>query len=294
MKTDIFLDSGAFSAFTQNVSIDINEYISFIKEHEKYLSVYANLDVIGSAEGTWKNQRRMERAGLNPLPCFHYGEDIYWLQKYLDRNHDYIALGGMVPISSKDLKIWLDEIWSNYLTDSKGMPVVKVHGFGLTSFNLMKRYPWWSVDSTSWVMTGRMGGVLVPKFKNGKYDYKQDAWKIQLSSRSPAKAEAGKHLESMPPTARQHIIEYFTHKGFKVGVSSFKTESANYELKENEKWAAKEINGKRDVEIVLEEGLCNDYRQRDELNIMYYLDLEKNWRSWPWPFKLQKSAGFGL
>ena len=74
-KVDLFLDSGAFSAMTQGVKIDIYEYIDFIKEHEDVLEVYANLDVIGSAEGTWKNQMIMEEAGLKPLPVFHYGED---------------------------------------------------------------------------------------------------------------------------------------------------------------------------------------------------------------------------
>lgn len=293
-KTDIFLDSGAFSAFTQGVNIDIQEYIDFIKTHEEHLTVYANLDVIGSAEGTWKNQRRMEKAGLMPLPCFHYGEDPKWLKMYLSRGYDYIALGGMVPISTQDLKIWLDDIWKNYLTDDEGMPIIKVHGFGLTSNSLMRRYPWWSVDSTSWVMTGRMGGVYVPKFKNGRYDYSEDCWKVQVSNRSPSKDEPGKHLQSFSPAARKNIEQYFTSKGFKVGQSVFRTENADYVLKENEKWNGKEVSGNRQVEEILEPGLCNDYKQRDELNIIYFLDLEKNWRTWPWPFQPRVSKSFSL
>ena len=293
-KTDIFLDSGAFSAFTQGVNIDIQEYIDFIKTHKEHLTVYANLDVIGSPEGTWKNQRRMEKAGLMPLPCFHYGEDPKWLKMYLSRGYEYIALGGMVPISTPDLKIWLDDIWKNYLTDAEGMPIIKVHGFGLTSNSLMRRYPWWSVDSTSWVMTGRMGGVYVPKFKNGAYDYSEDCWKVQVSNRSPSKDEPGKHLQSFPPTARKNIEQYFVFKGFKVGRSVFRTEKADYELKENEKWNGKEVAGNRELEEILESGLCNDYKQRDELNIIYFLDLEKNWRPWPWPFQPRVSKSFSL
>lgn len=613
-KVDIFLDSGAFSAFTQGVNIDIQEYIDFIKTHQDHLTVYANLDVIGSPEGTWKNQRRMEKAGLMPLPCFHYGEDPKWLVMYLSRGYEYIALGGMVPISTPDLKIWLDDIWKNYLTDAEGMPIIKVHGFGLTSNSLMRRYPWFcmteedhevltkkgwaslselsvgdeifafnngkaewqqiqeipifevedamirhlhnrnfeamvtghhrwqisnmnsknekyswrtsdtllagdcidrvgkydfpltspytdtqiqalawfwtdgtikrrpkykndsvviyqsnsanlekcqmirktlneagesfcesvsrgdsisfelygdlakwlleqapekklsidlpflmtekqaqdfikysiladgsqtnlkraegfsltvtrevkkenleiiriiclllqiptsvydnnskpsrglqsssvkhiyvnqiekkavsytgrlwcvrvpsgafftkcrdkiyvtgnSVDSTSWVMTGRMGGVYVPKFKNGQYDYSEDCWKVQVSNRSPSKDEPGKHLQSFSPAARKNIEQYFTSKGFKVGQSVFRIEKAGYELKENEKWNGKEVGGNREVEEILESGLCNDYKQRDELNIIYFLDLEKNWRAWPWPFQPRVSKGFSL
>lgn len=38
---NLFLDSGAYSAYTKGVNIDIQEYISFIKSNIKYISVYA-------------------------------------------------------------------------------------------------------------------------------------------------------------------------------------------------------------------------------------------------------------
>ena len=54
-----------------------------------------------------------------------------------------------------------------------------------------------------------------------------------------------------------------------------------YELQENERWVEKDV----EVEVIEEEGLSNDYRKRDELNIKYYLDLEASVPEWPWPFK---------
>ena len=80
-KVNLFLDSGAFSAFTQGAEINIVDYIAFIKKNKKYIETYAVLDVIGSAEKTWENQRIMEKAGLSPLPCFHFGEGVKWLKK---------------------------------------------------------------------------------------------------------------------------------------------------------------------------------------------------------------------
>ncbi len=290
---DIFLDSGAFSAFTQGVDIDLEEYANFIKDHKKHLQVYANLDVIGSAKGTYKNQLALERLGVDPLPCFHYGEDPKWLKKYIARGYDYIALGGMVPISSKDLRPWLDDIFTNYLTDDKGMPIIKVHGFGLTAYKLMKRYPWYSVDSTSWVVTGRLGGIYVPRRINGEINYDQDAWKIQVSNRSPSKKEAGKHLETLTPTYKKEILRYIEEKGYSLGVSEFKTvDFKDYGLQESEKWAGKEKDGQREVETIIEPGISNDYKLRDEMNIIYFLDLEKSWRKWPWAFKVKRAQGF--
>ena len=259
-KVDLFLDSGAFSALTQGVEIDIQEYIKFIKEHEDVIDIYANLDVIGSAEGTWKNQITMEKAGLNPMPVYHYGEDVKWLKRYLKRGYDYIALGGLVGASSSALKSWLDPIWKDYLTTDDGMPIIKVHGFGLTSLTLMKRYPWYSVDSTSWVVTGRMGSIMIPlpDHSNGGWDYMKNPLKVDVSSQSPNSVSSMKknspnardakpiHITNLKPAgAREYALKYIKDKGYKLGKSEFRMESQDYELKENEKWADKKPKDKK-------------------------------------------------
>lgn len=254
---NIFLDSGAFSAWSKGVKIDIDEYIKFIKEHEDYLEVYAVLDDINDPAITWKNQLYMEKQGVNPLPCFHYGEDEKWLKRYL-KKYEYIALGGMVPIPNQKLVKWLDEIFSKYICDEKGIPQTKIHGFGLTSIPLMIRYPWYSVDSTSWVLTGRFGAVYVPKTKNGKRDYLQIPYKINISDKSPKVKEAGSHFSNLSKAEQKYVIEYFSEKGYTP------------------------------------EELSSEYQKRDEINIHYFLDLEKFLPPWPQPFKLKSQKGLGL
>jgi hypothetical protein len=292
-KISLFLDSGAFSAWSKGINIDIQEYIKFIKQHEKYIDVYAVLDDILDPEKTLQNQKIMEKAGLSPLPCFHFGEPIKYLQNYLE-NYDYVALGGMVPISSKDLSIWLDELFRDFICDHKGIPKVKIHGFGLTSLRLMFRYPWYSVDSTSWVMTSRMGGVMVPRYKSGKWIYDENSWKISVSARSPDKSEAGKHIDTFSARQKQHILNYFSEKGYVLGRSKFELVTKIYKLKKNEKWNGPAVGNKREIEIIIEPGLCNDYKLRDEINIIYYLDLEKSMPKWPWAFKAKGMKGFDL
>lgn len=284
-KVDLFLDSGAFSAWTQNKVINIDEYIQFIKENEKVISVYSNLDVIGDATATWQNQMIMEKAGLHPIPCYHYGDDIKWLKRILSKDYEYIALGGMVPITTNALIQWLDQLYHNFLTDEKGMPIVKVHGFGLTSLRLILRYPWYSVDSTSWVVTGRMGSVYIPKFKAGQWVYNEDSWKVAVSNRSPSMKEAGKHISTMSKLEKKIFLDYVEMKGYSLGKSEFKVVPSTYELAENERWSEKKSSNKtREVEILLEEGISNKYQLRDELNIIYFLDLENNTPQWPWAF----------
>jgi hypothetical protein len=296
-KVELFLDSGAFSAWSQGKTIDINEYIDFIKEHKKVIDVYANLDVIGDAQATWKNQVVMEKAGLHPLPVFHFGEDMKWLIKMLEKDYDYIGLGGMVPISTTNLYHWLDDLFTNYLTDKYGIPIVKIHGFGLTSLRLMLRYPWYSVDSTSWVLTGRMGAIFVPKFRGKDWIYNDDPWKINVSNKSPDRKEAGKHITTMSPMEKRILLDYINDKGYKLGKSDYKIVSPDYELAENEKWSEKKSEdkrAKREVEIITEAGVSNRYQLRDEMNILYFLDLEKSMPKWPWPFKKKEAPEKGF
>lgn len=293
---ELFLDSGAFSAWTKGVSIDIHDYIEFIKQHEQHLTLYANLDVIGekgrrpnrdTAATSLENLRIMEKAGLRPLPVFHIGEPFEYLQHYID-NYDYIAIGGAVGESTGNLLTALTTIFANYICDSKGYPKVKVHAFGITSLAIMLRFPWYSVDSTTWVMTSRMGGIYVPRFKNGRWIYDEQPWKITVSLRSPDIKSAGKHIHTLTPAHKAIVLRYIEEKGFRLGRSRFVKVPQNRELASNERWAERkpqDKDAKRLLEIIEEDGLCNRYEMRDEINIRYFKDLEQHLPQWPWPFK---------
>jgi hypothetical protein len=302
---DLFLDSGAFSADSQGYEIDIQEYIDFVKRHRDYLTCYANLDVIGDptkgidgAEETWKNQQAMEAAGLSPMPVFHVGEDESYLRYYVE-NYDYVGLGGMVPFTSQVLRAWLDRVFRDLICDAQGWPQVKIHGFGMTSLSLMLRYPWYSVDSTSWIMASRNGTIYVPQYKAGKWVYDENCWKVAVSHKSGSATEQGKHYDTMSPRRQAFIRDYVESKGYAMGHSEYKWESQDYELGENEKWATKKPASKdepRQVEIIEERGVRNDYSLRDKINAEYFADLEKHFPDWPWPMDVggASSVGFGL
>jgi hypothetical protein len=207
----VFLDSGAFSAFTMGVQVDIEAYCRYIQENIDIIetidgNVCASvLDSIGSAQGTYDNQMRMEQLGVTPLPCFHYGEDERWLEWYV-ANYEHMTIGGMVPISTPQLKIWLDRIWDKYLTDGAGRPKIKVHGFGLTTIPLMRRYPWYSVDSSSWVQIAANGGILF-----------EGNWKaLSVSSNSPSRKTHNQHFNTIAPIQQQAILEHFDQSGYNI------------------------------------------------------------------------------
>lgn len=206
----VFLDSGAFSAFTKGVDVDLPGYCEYIKENMDIIYVEDGdlcasvLDGIGDPYKTYVNQLAMEKLGVRPLPCFHFGEDERYLEFYI-ANYRYITIGGMVHVSTGPLKVWLDRIWEKYLTKSDGTPKLKVHGFGLTTESLMERYPWFSVDSSSWVQMAANGAILLPGYGC-----------VFISARSPSAKCEGRHLDTIPQLQREALVKLIEKSGFTV------------------------------------------------------------------------------
>jgi hypothetical protein len=156
----VFGDSGAFSAWSQGASIDPAEYAKWVKRwYPSLLTWYANLDVIGSAEGTWRNQLILEKQhGLSPLPVFHVGEPWEFLDRYFDRGYPYVCLGGMVGQPEAPTLRWAAQCFKR--ARDRGVDVV-FHGFGQTRRRVVESLPWFSMDSSSWSGGARYGqGVM--------------------------------------------------------------------------------------------------------------------------------------
>ena len=146
---EIFIDSGAFSAYSSKKLIDIDEYCKFLLECG--VQTYAGLDVIGNAEATMKNQKYAEETyGLKPIPTFHIGSVVKDLDALI--GYDYIAFGGLVM--AEGIEEHLNEAW-RYVLDRNSQ--IKVHGFGLTNLKFIEKYPWYSVDSSSFKGCKRFG-----------------------------------------------------------------------------------------------------------------------------------------
>ena len=204
----IFLDSGAFSAFTLGVKLSVSDYCEYIHRNidiirvEDGVPMASVLDGIGDPLQTYRNQLEMEARGFKPLPCFHAGEDERYLEHYI-RNYDYITLGGMVGSSTKQLCIWLDRIWERFLTDGAGRARLKVHGFGITAIPIMERYPWYSCDSSSWIQSAAFGSVVTPEYGP-----------LNVSEKSPSRHDAGQHVTTLTPIEQDHVFRMLEEQGF--------------------------------------------------------------------------------
>lgn len=162
----IMIDSGGFSVRTGGAAIDVRLYAAFLKRLEGAYDICFNLDTKDMAESL-RNQTYLESQGLNPLPVYHYSDfaSSEWrdtLQRFID-SYDYISIGGMVKggLSKEMYKRFLDYVFT------RTGKATKVHGLGLTSSHIMSHYPFYSVDSKTWLVSGLYGDFVMTK--NAKY-----------------------------------------------------------------------------------------------------------------------------
>jgi len=264
-QCNLMVDSGAWSAYTKSETVDIYKYMEYLTEHKDVIDHYISLDVIKDPQTSMRNYLLMKSHGFNPIPVYHVETDAKYLRWYLKQT-DYIAIGAIAKMSTKARVNNLDGIWGKYLTDSKGMPLAKFHGLGLTSLDILTRYPWFSVDSTSWCLYGKYGMVLVPKMVKNKYDYGEMMWKIFISNESPKAKIKGRHFKTLTKSQQTEILKYVHEKGFKLGKVN--------------------IEGK-----VLERGVSNDAYIRDQINTLFFIDVLRQIPEWPWPFKKGNMIG---
>ncbi len=188
----IFIDSGGYSARVKGIKIDIMAYINFLNKNADYIEVAANLDT-NDIEETLKNQKLlMDRVkGVTILPIYHVSD--YINPKYkglLDefiKKYEYIGVGGIagVSLSEKQRTNFLNYVFSK----TKGK--IKVHGFGITSIRLVQKFPFYSVDSTSWQAGMRYGNAFSPQ--GAQFSYKN--MKQVVINDVPAKLLTASYLD---------------------------------------------------------------------------------------------------
>lgn len=154
----LLLDSGGFVARTKGINISVEQYAKFLNEAQgKYAF---NLDTM-SVEQTLQNQAYLEEHCPNTyiIPVYHMSDwlkgDKELLEHYINLGYKYIGIGGTAGVPG-GLK-YIDKFF-NYCFKRCGKEIA-LHGLGMTKIDLLKNYPWFSVDSTSWLAAARYGSV---------------------------------------------------------------------------------------------------------------------------------------
>lgn len=180
LAENLFIDSGAFSVAHSDVTVNIDEYISYINNHPN-IKNWAELDVIPypvlnsytakiCSEQSWENYLYMKgkiTTNCNLLPLYHFGEPKSGLLRILNTPVDgklvsYIGIGGRHGVSTDEQARYFNEIF--YIIQNSNNPNVRVHAFGITVPRLLENFPFYSADSTTWVQVAINGMIMLKSF----------------------------------------------------------------------------------------------------------------------------------
>lgn len=269
-----FLDSGAFSLYRKSFVVKgqklktedffdspefweyIDNYAAFIKKYKLAIDHYANLDVIGNPELTWRNQKYLEKKHkLNPVPIVHYLTDAKWLQMYIKKGYDLVGFGGLVGNTKKQSCIdWLNQCFDIVCNNKQRLPKVKVHGFGLMRASFLFKYPFWSVDATNAEKLARYGKIIVPRMTKSQYDYRKDSIIVALSERVTTH-RFNINYRCISPLRREYVMKWLEH----INDSGFFSKKLKF----------------------------NTNAEYKAANYFYYMELLKRIPEWPWSFKIK-------
>ena len=250
----LFIDSGAYSAWSKNKPIDVDDYIKFINENTDKFTLFASVDDIPgelrrkptlweqreSPAKSWHNYLYMREQVKDKdklLPVFHIGEDFRHLQNMLDATFNgehipYIGLGGTVGLACTVKEDWYKQCFKIIQQSSNAN--VKVHAFGMTNLEILENYPFESADSTTWLMAA-INGELCTKYG-----------RICVSQQVQHKPS---HYNKLPQLVQQQINEQCVLYGTSIeqcmedqesrqiyNINYFKDWADNYKYKGNNRY----------------------------------------------------------
>lgn len=150
----ILLDSGAWSAYNTGNNISLIDYMNYIEQNKPHIENYIALDVLHPTLGDEFSKRYYEMmllANLDPIPVFHEGEDLSYLQYYVEQEPPFIALGGTAMNRSKPyVRKWVQSLNELY-------PNQPFHLLGSSSRQIINHTSLRSHDSSTWIMMASNG-----------------------------------------------------------------------------------------------------------------------------------------
>ena len=234
-KGKLLVDSGAHSAHTKGIEIDLEEYIDYANEHMDDITLYVQVDKIPGVyrmpktardwleapQLSWENYLYMRSRSKDPdklIPVFHQGEDLKWLRQMCDyrfsdgKQIPYIGLSPRGDVSLKAKYEFSAECFS--VIQSSSNPNVKTHAFGATSLEMLERLPYTSADSTTWVLVSAYGQVWMPNCIDG--DVNGVGIKLGVSKENITHPTATQTYWEQSAKVKRKLDDYFESIGTNI------------------------------------------------------------------------------
>ena len=233
----LLIDSGAHSAHTKGIKLDLEEYIGFVNDNINKLSLYVQVDKIPGVylkpktakdfleapQLSWENYLYMREKSVDYnklIPVFHQGEDFKWLENmcnYEFSNGEHIPYIGLSPRGDVSLTAKYDFCAKCFsVIQSSKNPKVKTHAFGATSLSMLERLPFTSADSTTWVLVSAFGQVWIPTGITGQSVDDTVGVKLGVSKENIDHPTATQTYWEQTPEIKKKLDDYFESIGTNI------------------------------------------------------------------------------
>lgn len=142
----------------------LEEYVDWLREHHEYIYVAANMDLedfVGTAVvDKWNKKYFKPLEKLMNIVYVAHQDNIPGDKTGLKRFKQYCKLHDYVGVNNDLYK------YSEKFFEIARITKTRIHGFGWTSIPTLKQWPFFSVDSTTWLGGARYGTTYLYDGKN--------------------------------------------------------------------------------------------------------------------------------
>lgn len=292
-RVKVRLDKADFSYFSLKKGSEFRKYCDayarFMSFYKDSGMLFTNVDVISNPVLTFETQSYFEKEhGLFPVPVVHATgkTPLCWAERYVESGkHKLLGVGGLGQnVGINDYVVWASKLYHMLCPASNNYyPVIRTHGFAMTSWFLIRAFPWWSVDSATWVKLSAYGWLYVPRWsaKKKAWDFDHPPFQINVSQDS-SQASKGRHYYSLARRGKgtvlvEHIEKWLGELGLDLGqVTCTKREEAiglNFTDRAKLDKEHKEMT------------LSGHFVMRNKANLHYLKSLEESRPKWPNQFQ---------
>jgi hypothetical protein len=260
------LGQGDFSFYDLRAGTSFRKYCDayakLIKKCAGTDVMWVTVDVIGNPDLSWDiHSFFLQEHGLWLVPVVHCGTSMAYVDRYLETGKcDLLGMGGVGWQSRTKFIEWADQLFLKLCPESnKYLPLIRTHGFAVTSWLLMLRYPWWSVDSATWVKLAAYGWLYIPRWNDSTgWCYHKPPMQINTSFRSPFQKVKDKHFDNLSNRMQDVVGRWLEHCGVVQGSVDKEGEEVEY-------------------------GVRSNFKARSRCNLIYFKGIEAHKPEWPCP-----------
>lgn len=133
----------------------VEKYVDYVKKEKRKWDWYVNFDYVQHAPTCWAMQKGLEKLGIRPVPVYHAGDPLSWFERYCKDGYKLVGIGIVGKKGYDTRRYFYDKIFN--IAEKHG---VLLHGFAMTALTLMYMYPWYSVDSATWLKVAIYGSLI--------------------------------------------------------------------------------------------------------------------------------------